>query len=396
KVEKNFVGDKTKWETVIACRGDTMIMSMNVLKDFLILVTMKDCDKQIEVYEIIDGKIVVESGHKICFPFNEVIYTFFFDKRLDFNRPSFSVNYMSYITPPCIIEYNLVSKHWDIKSKSNLQNFDPNEYQSERVFAKSHDGKQIPISMVYKKCFKTRPMPLLLFGYGAYWSAQQPWFLASRIFLLDAGFIFATAHVRGGTEKGRQWAIDGQKLKKINSFLDYISCAEHLIDIEYACRNKITGWGRSAGGTLIAGVMKMRPDLFRAIVLDVPFADVITSLSDSTIPWSEYERNEWGNPNIKAEYDVMKEYSPMNDMKKAVYPHIFIGAAWNDARVPYWEPVKLLALLRESQMDKEKVSLLLTDFEGGHYSLWANGQIPLRWAFLIWAVDGDNKNLSNL
>lgn len=203
--------------------------------------------------------------------------------------------------------------------------------------------------------------------------------------LLDLGFVFAIAHVRGGIEKGRQWAIDGRLEKKINSFKDFINCAKYLIYQEITSQDLICAWGRSAGGTLVAGSMNMEPELFKAAVLDVPFCDVLVNLSDSTIPWSEYDRHEYGNPHVKSQYEAMKQYCPISNIKQALYPKIFISSALNDARVPFWEPLKYTAKLRQVLGEKAQIHLM-TDLDGGHYSLWSSGRISLRWAFLVHAL----------
>jgi oligopeptidase B len=263
-----------------------------------------------------------------------------------------------------------------MKQTEVLGGYDPNNYQMERVYATASDGARIPISMVYKKgLVKDGSNPCYLTGYGAYGYAYEPYFASSRFSLIDRGFIFARAHIRGGGELGRPWYDDGKLLKKKNTFTDFIACSEYLIDQKYTSSKKLVGSGGSAGGLLIGAVANMRPDLYGALVADVPFVDLINTMRDETIPLTVIEWEEWGNPNEEEYFNYMYSYSPYDNVKAQNYPPIFIAASLNDTRVAYWEPTKWTAKLRAMKTDRNPL-LLYMNMGAGH------GGASGRYAFI--------------
>jgi oligopeptidase B len=245
--------------------------------------------------------------------------------------------------------------------------YNAEEYTSERVWATSHDGVKVPVSLVYKKSLReVGPQPTLLYAYGSYGAAMPTAFSSSRISLLDRGYIYAIAHIRGGSEMGRQWYEEGKFLKKKNTFHDFIASAECLIQLKYAEPSSLSIMGGSAGGMLMGTVMNMRPELFNTVLAIVPFVDVLNTMLDASLPLTQMEYQEWGNPEVSKEYyDYIKSYSPYDNVKAQDYPNTYIKAGLNDPRVTYWEPAKWCAKLRELKTD-HNVLLLETDMESGH------------------------------
>jgi oligopeptidase B len=265
--------------------------------------------------------------------------------------------------------------------------YDPALFTCARLFATAEDGTRVPISLLYKKGLQHDGQnPTLLYGYGSYGLSQEPAFNASRLSLVERGFVFAIAHIRGGSEMGRAWYEDGKMLNKRNTFTDFIACAEHLVAEGYTSTPKLAIMGRSAGGLLVGGALTMRPDLFGAVVAAVPFVDVINTMSDPSIPLTTMEYDQWGNPNERKYFDYMMSYSPYDNLRAAVYPDILISTGLNDPRVAYWEPAKFTAKLRELNTSGNLV-LLKTNFEAGHAG--ASGrydylkEVAFEYAFLI-------------
>ena len=265
--------------------------------------------------------------------------------------------------------------------------FSPQRYISREEYALAKDGKKIPISLVYKKDIEPKPSrPLLLYGYGAYGISMNPAFRPDIISLLDRGFIYAIAHVRGGSDKGKKWYEEGRLLKKKNTFSDFLFCARHLIDKNYSSPAHLYIMGGSAGGMLIGAVLNENPRLFKGAVASVPFVDCLTSMLDENIPLSTGEYEEWGNPNNKTYYDYIKSYSPYNNIRKTKYPPLLIQTGYNDPRVQYWEPAKWTARLRDRKTDSNPL-LLLTNMKSGHFGssgrLSALKLYSLYYAFFI-------------
>ncbi len=274
-----------------------------------------------------------------------------------------------------------------LKKEEVLGNFDSNNYKSERIFATAPDGVKVPISLVYRKDLNhDSENPLLLYGYGSYGISTDPDFNSVRLSLLDRGFVFAIAHIRGGQELGRQWYDDGKLLKKKNTFIDFIACAECLIKNKYTTPGKLFAMGGSAGGLLMGAAVNMRPELFKGIIAAVPFVDIITTMLDESVPLTTGEYDEWGNPNKKEYYDYMLSYSPYDNVISQKYPSMLVTTGLHDSQVQYWEPAKWVAKLREMKTG-DNVLLLFTNMSTGHGG--ASGRferfklIALEYAFIL-------------
>jgi oligopeptidase B len=301
--------------------------------------------------------------------FPEPVYSYGRAENPEANTHQLRFVYQSLTTSDTVYDLTMNSLTWDFKKQTPvLGGYDPANYQSERIFATAVDGAQIPISLVYKKGMNRHGRtPCLLYGYGSYGANVEPGFDAKRLSLLDRGFIFAIAHIRGSQTMGRSWYDQGKWLHKKNTFTDFIACAEHLCAQKYTSPAKLAIMGRSAGGLLMGAVTTMRPDLFTAVVAGVPFVDVVTTMLDESIPLTVGEFEEWGNPKIKEYYDYMLSYSPYDNTSAQAYPNILITAGLNDPRVQYWEPAKWTAKLRTVKTDDNR--LLLKTFMGaGHFN----------------------------
>ena len=259
------------------------------------------------------------------------------------------------------------SKERELKKQDEVVGgYDPSQYQSERLFAKAGDGTLVPISLAYKKDMKKDSLNyLFLDAYGAYGASRDPAFSSNRLSLMDRGFIFAIAHVRGGGEMGRYWYEDGKLLHKKNTFTDFIACAEHLIANKYTSRDRLVISGGSAGGLLMGAVTTMRPDLFQVVLAHVPFVDVLNTMLDPSLPLTVIEYEEWGNPQQEEHYRYMKTYSPYDNIRRKDYPNMQVTAGLNDPRVSYWEPAKWTAKLRAMKTDHHRL-LLKTKMGAGH------------------------------
>lgn len=280
------------------------------------------------------------------------------------------------------------------KRQEVVGGYNPEEYVTERLYATVRDGVKVPISVVYKKGTpKSAETPLLLYAYGSYGNSMDAAFSSTRLSLLNRGFIYALAHIRGGQEMGRQWYEDGKMFKKKNTFNDFIDCAEYLIKENYTSKGHLFAEGGSAGGLLMGAISNMRPDLWRGIIADVPFVDVVTTMLDESIPLTTNEFDEWGNPKNKDAYDYMKSYSPYDNVEKKAYPNMLITTGLHDSQVQYFEPAKWVARLRTHKTDKN-VLLLKTNMEAGHGG--ASGrfdylkEIALQFAFMF-ALEGINE-----
>ncbi|MEP7136053.1 MAG: prolyl oligopeptidase family serine peptidase, partial [Chloroflexota bacterium] len=306
----------------------------------------------------------------------------------EFKTDRLRIKYTSLITPVSVIDYHIQTGEWDVKKVDEIPSgYDASQYESVRAYATAADGTQVPMSIVYKKGMqKDGSNPTLLYGYGSYGFSMEAAFNASRLSLLDRGFVYVIGHIRGGSEMGRAWYDNGKMLNKKNTFTDFIACAEQLIKDGYTRRDKLAIMGGSAGGLLVGACMTLRPDLFGAVICDVPFVDVINTMSDASIPLTTLEYDQWGNPENKEYFDYIMSYSPYDNVKATEYPHTLITTGLNDPRVAYWEPAKFAAKLRELKMD-DNLLLLKTNFDAGHAG--ASGrydylkEIAFKYAFLI-------------
>ena len=296
--------------------------------------------------------------------------------------------YNSMTTPATVYDYDMDTREREFRKQTEvLGGFSSDKYQARRVFATAEDGTQIPISLLYAK---DTPLdgsaPLYLYGYGSYGIIIDSDFSSVRLSLVDRGYIFAIAHVRGGMDLGWDWYENGKLLNKKNTFTDFIACAEHLINQGYSKKGRIVASGGSAGGMLMGAVANQRPDLFKAIIADVPFVDVLNTMLDATLPLTTMEYNEWGNPNDRRYYDYIRSYSPYDNVKSQDYPHMLITGGLSDPRVTYWEPAKWTAQLRESKTD-DNLLLLKIHMDSGHAG--ASGrferlkEVALEYAFIL-------------
>ncbi len=370
------------WEEFLPYRDDTKIETMKVFKDFVVINQRQGGVVQLKVVKLSD-----KSEHNIEFP--EAACYPVFGGNPDFNSGVVRYIYQSLTTQKSVYDYDMSTRERTLLKQDEIPSgYDASLYKSERIFAKADDGVEVPIALVYRKdkFSKDGTNPLYLYGYGAYGSNEDPWFSVSRISLLNRGFVFAIAQVRGGGEMGRQWYDNGKLLSKKNTFIDYISCAEHLVKEKYCAREKLVAYGASAGGLLVGAAVTMRPDLWGAVVADVPFVDVINTMSDSTIPLTVTEWEEWGNPLEEKYYGYMKAYSPYDNVRGIDYPPMLITAGLNDPRVAYWEPAKWCAKLRATKKDNNLL-LLKTNMGAGHGG--ASGryerfkEIAFEYAFLM-------------
>ncbi|RKX30016.1 MAG: oligopeptidase B [Candidatus Zixiibacteriota bacterium] len=351
---------KRYWVDVIS-HSDTMkIDRAEAFEDFLVVHGRINGLSQIMVRDLKTGE-----SHVIDFP--EPVFTVYGGNNPDFSSNELRFTYQSMVTPRSVYDYNMATRERTLLKKAEvLGGYDPTKYQMERVFTTTDDSIKIPISLVYRKGMERNGRnPLLLYGYGSYGMSMDPWFSSRRLSLLDRGFIYAIAHIRGGGEMGRQWYYDGKLLKKKNTFTDFIACADHLVAEKYTSHNLMVISGGSAGGLLIGAVLNMRPDLAKVAIADVPFVDVINTMLDPTIPLTVIEYEEWGNPNDEEFYRYMKSYSPYDNVTAQDYPNILVEAGLNDARVQYWEPAKWTAKLRATKTDNNML-LLKTNMGAGH------------------------------
>jgi oligopeptidase B len=320
--------------------------------------------------------------------FGEPAYLAYMDDNHEFDTNVLRFVYTSMTTPTTVYDYDMVTREKTmLKQDEVLGGFDAGDYATERLYAPARDGVKVPISLVYRK---GTPLdgtsPLLLYGYGSYGYSMDATFSSPRLSLLDRGFVYAVAHVRGGQELGRQWYEDGKLFHKKNTFTDFIDCAQYLIDRKVADPRRVFAEGGSAGGLLVGAVVNMRPDLWKGAVAEVPFVDVITTMLDPSIPLTTSEYDEWGNPNEQEYYHYMLSYSPYDNVEAKDYPNLLVVTSLHDSQVQYFEPAKWVAKLRATKTDHHLL-LLETNMEAGHGG--ASGRLKryretaLEYAFLI-------------
>ncbi len=352
--------DVANWKEVLPHRADVFFEDMEIFKDHLVVSERKA--------GLIQLRVMPWSGQgEHYIDFGEPVYVAATSQNYDLDTPLVRYDYSSLTTPNSVYDYNMVTREKKlVKRDEVLGGFDPVNYQAERLFATARDGTRVPISLVYRKGFrKDGKAPLLLYGYGSYGISTDPNFSAYRVSLLDRGFVYAIAHVRGGQEMGRSWYEDGKLLKKKNTFTDFIDCADYLVKEQYTSPERLFAEGGSAGGLLMGAIFNMRPDLFEGVVAHVPFVDVVTTMLDDSIPLTTAEYDEWGNPNEKPYYDYMVSYSPYDNVAAKHYPNLLVTTGLHDSQVQYWEPAKWVAKLRTMKTDKNRL-LLKTEMEAGH------------------------------
>jgi oligopeptidase B len=354
--------ERRNWKEKIPHRLDVLLSGIDCFRDHLVVYDRENGLEKILVENLSSGAI-----HFVDFP--EPVYSIDSENNPDYNTRILRFKYTSLVTPKSVYDYDMENKTRELKKQDEvLSGYDSNQYQSERIFATASDSVRVPISLVYKKGFKKDGThPLYLYGYGAYGYPSEPRFSSIRLSLLDRGFVYAIAHVRGGGEMGRPWYEDGKLLHKRNTFTDFIACAEYLVTEKYTAADRLVCMGGSAGGLLMGAVTNMHPDLFKVVVAHVPFVDLINTMMDRTIPLTVIEWEEWGNPNLEKYYAYMKSYSPYDNVTHKDYPTIMITAGLNDPRVAYWEPAKWTAKLRALKTDGNTL-ILKTDMGKGHFS----------------------------
>lgn len=356
-----FNTSKKSWQEVIAHRPDVLLEGVDVFRNFLVVEERKEGLLQMRF-------INRHTNEEHYLNFGEPTYAAFSAYNPDYNSDIIRYRYTSLTTPVSTYEYNMLSLDKKLLKQQQVMGgkFDAENYTSERVYATAPDGVKVPISLVYRKGFaKDGSAPLYQYAYGSYGSSLDAYFSSVRLSLLDRGFVFAICHVRGGQEMGRQWYEDGKLLMKKNTFTDFIACSEFLIQQGYTQSDKLVASGGSAGGLLVGAIANMRPDLYKVLVADVPFVDVITTMMDSSIPLTTYEYDEWGDPNEKEFYDYMLSYSPYDNVKAQDYPNMLVTSGLHDSQVQYWEPAKWVAKLRTLKTDNNLL-LFKTNMEAGH------------------------------
>lgn len=350
---------KKNWKEFIPHRRDVKIDDIEPFANYLVVA---EREKGLQNFRIID--LGTNRSHRVEFP--EPVYAVFAGANHEFNTSVFRFNYQSLVTPPSVFDYDMNSRQRKLLKQTEVPGYDPSRYTSERVYARASDGTRIPVSLVYKKGLqRDGKNPMLLYGYGSYGISIPDNFSSSRLALLDRGVIYAVAHIRGGGELGEEWREQGRMMLKRNTFTDFIACAEHLVAQKYTSSDRLVIQGGSAGGLLMGAVTNMRPDLFKAVVAQVPFVDVINTMLDATLPLTTSEYLEWGNPNEKKAYEYIKSYSPYDNITAKAYPAMLIKVSLNDSQVPYWEGAKFAAKLRATKTDNHLL-LLKTNMGAGH------------------------------
>jgi oligopeptidase B len=348
------------WKVVVPHRDDVLVEGFDVLRDHIVVEILQNGLTQLEVVDR-------QSGESYQIEFDEPVYTAYADDNYVYDTTWLRYVYESMTTPESTYDFDLRTReHKLIHEEEVLGGFDRGNYDTERVFATARDGTAVPVSLVYRKGMqKNGENPLLQYGYGSYGATIDPDFDPDVLSLLDRGFIFAIAHIRGGSLMGREWYYDGRQLNKKNTFHDFIDVSRYLIEQGYTSPEHLYASGGSAGGLLMGAVVNMAPELYRGVATRVPFVDVITTMLDASIPLTSGEWNEWGNPADREFYDYMKSYSPYDNVTEQDYPHMLVTTGLHDSQVQYWEPAKWVAKLRELKTD-DNMLLLKTDMQAGH------------------------------
>jgi oligopeptidase B len=362
-------------------RSAVKLDSTDAFRDHLVVYQRVGGLRQIRILDL-NG----DGDHLVPFP--EPVYSAFPHDNPEFETSILRFSYTSMVTPSSVVDYDMASRTWTVRKQTEvLGGYDRSRYRSERLFAEAPDGAKVPVSLVYRLPLELDgSRPLLLNGYGAYGVSYEPGFSSHAVSLLDRGFVVAIAHVRGGEEMGRAWYEGGKLLRKRNSFTDFIAAAEHLLAAGYTSPDRLVISGGSAGGLLMGAVTNLRPDLFRAVLAEVPFVDVVNTMLDASLPLTVIEYDEWGNPADAEFYRYIRSYSPYDNVAARDYPNILITAGLNDPRVAYWEPAKWAARLRARKTDQNRL-LLRTNMGAGHGG--ASGrydhlrEVAFKWAFVL-------------
>jgi oligopeptidase B len=355
------VEDPSDWKTVIPARKGVKLEDVELFKDFMAVWERKNALMQLKITSFSSGK-----SHYVTFP--ESVYGAGANTNAEFDTDTYRFSYESFLSPSSVYDYNVNTRKKTLLKQTVVKGgYDKSKYVTKRLFATASDGTKVPITLMHLKSMKlTGNHPTYLTGYGSYGSSEDPYFSTGRLSLVNRGIVFALAHIRGGGDMGEEWHDQGKMMNKKNTFTDFIACAEHLIAQKYTNKNKLVIQGGSAGGLLIGAVINMRPDLFKAAILNVPFVDVINTMLDESLPLTTGEFLEWGNPKIKAEYDYIRTYSPYENIADKPYPDLLVNTSLNDSQVMYWEPAKYVARMRATRTDKKLVMLRTFLEPAGH------------------------------
>lgn len=373
--------EKENWKEIIPHRTDVFLEGFLVFKNYLVIEERIQGINKIRI-------ILNNTKEEHHIEFGEEAYTAWTSINPEFETEILRIGFTSLKMPTSTYDYNMSSRELELlKRQEVVGGYEPEDYVSQRLYVTARDGEQVPVSLVYKKGTKLDgTSPLLLYAYGSYGHTIDPYFSSTRLSLLDRGFIYALAHVRGGQVLGREWYENGKLLNKKNTFNDFIDCSKYLIEEKYTSANGLFAMGGSAGGLLMGAIVNMNPELYKGVVAAVPFVDVVTTMLDETIPLTTGEYDEWGNPNEKEFYDYMLSYSPYDNVEAKDYPNMLVTAGYHDSQVQYWEPAKWVAKLRELKTDNN-ILLLETNMDAGHSG--ASGRFrryketALEYAFIL-------------
>ncbi|HUR91421.1 MAG TPA: S9 family peptidase [Gemmatimonadaceae bacterium] len=369
------------WRDYIAHSDTVLLDGLDAFANHLVLYERSSGLRKIRIRDL-----RTNADHYIAFP--EPVYTYSPAGNPEFDTNLLRFTYQSLITPSTVYDYDMSARALDLKKRTEvLGGYDPSLYGTERTWARAPDGKMVPVSLVYRKPFvRDGSRPMLLYSYGSYGSSTEPTFSSNNLSLVDRGVVYALAHIRGGQEMGRAWYDEGKMLNKRNTFTDFIAAAEHLVREGYSSPDKLAIRGGSAGGLLMGAVVNMRPDLFKVVIADVPFVDVINTMLDASIPLTAQEWEQWGNPSVREHYEYMRTYSPYDNVERKAYPAMLVTTGLNDPRVAFWEPAKWVAKLRAMKTDNNLL-LLKTNMGAGHggssgrYD--ALREVAFRYAFIL-------------
>jgi oligopeptidase B len=374
-------GGPAQWEEWLPHRPAVYVEGVMPFRDHVVVMERREGLRRLSIHDVATRLV-----HEVAFP--EAAYGVFPSANPEFNTRTVRFTYSSLVTPNSVYDYAMDTRTRELKKRDEvLGGYDPTRYVVERTYATARDGTQVPVSLVYRKgLVRDGKRPLLLYAYGSYGSTTEPTFSSVRFSLIDRDITYAIAHVRGGEEMGRPWYDDGKMMRKMNTFTDFIDVAEHLVREGYTSRDRLIAHGGSAGGLLMGVVANMRPDLFKVIVADVPFVDVINTMLDASIPLTAQEWEQWGNPQIPEHYRYMMQYSPYDNVRRQDYPRMLVVSGINDSRVAYWEPTKWVARLREMKTDRNPLLLRMQMGAGhgggsGRYERYR--ELAFRYAFMI-------------
>ncbi|PWC11383.1 oligopeptidase B [Brenneria roseae subsp. americana] len=376
--------DESELETLIAPRKHRVLEGFELFRDWLVV---EERERGLTSLRQIHWQTQEEKA----ITFNDASYVTWLSYNPSPETALLRYGYASMTTPSSLYELNMDTGQQQLLKQAEVKNFTPADYQSERLWIKARDGVEIPVSLVYhREHFKPGQNPILVYGYGAYGSSMDPDFSVSRLSLLDRGFVFALTHIRGGGELGQTWYDDGRLLNKMNSFNDFIDISQALIEKGYGDRQNMFAMGGSAGGLLMGAVVNLAPDLFKGVVAQVPFVDILTTMLDDSIPLTTGEYDEWGNPHDRTYYDYIRQYSPYDGVTAQDYPHMLVTTGLHDSQVQYWEPAKWVAKLRDMKTDN-RLLLMYTDMDAGHGGKSGRFKhyedIALEYAFLLMVLE---------